>query len=75
MCRDFGYCSPIVCNCPTHSSGARSEARDAFAHRHIGPSADEQTAMLGTLGYTSRAALIERIGKDKQLASSPVIAE
>jgi len=37
------------------------EARDAFAHRHIGPSADEQTAMLGTLGYTSRAALIDAV--------------
>ena len=37
------------------------EAHDAFAQRHIGPSADEQTAMLGTLGYASRAALIDAV--------------
>ncbi len=37
------------------------EARDAFSHRHIGPSADEQAQMLGTLGYASRAALIDAV--------------
>ena len=42
------------------------EARDAFAHRHIGPSADEQTAMLGTLGYTSRAALKNECAAEQQ---------
>ncbi|MFP3891835.1 aminomethyl-transferring glycine dehydrogenase [uncultured Ralstonia sp.] len=40
---------------------AELEARDAFAARHIGPSAEEQTAMLGTLGYASRAALIDAV--------------
>ncbi|WP_104656759.1 aminomethyl-transferring glycine dehydrogenase [Ralstonia insidiosa] len=37
------------------------EARDAFSHRHIGPSAEEQATMLSTLGYASRAALIDAV--------------
>ncbi|OAI65756.1 aminomethyl-transferring glycine dehydrogenase, partial [Ralstonia pseudosolanacearum] len=40
---------------------AELEARDAFAERHIGPSPDEQAAMLATLGYASRAALIDAV--------------
>jgi glycine dehydrogenase len=37
------------------------DARDAFIARHIGPSASEQQAMLATLGYPSRSALIDAI--------------
>jgi glycine dehydrogenase len=37
---------------------ASLEPRDAFVHRHIGPDADEQAAMLQTLGYDSLDALI-----------------
>lgn len=40
---------------------AALEARDAFAERHIGPSSDEQATMLATLGYASRAALIDAV--------------
>ncbi|WP_042589179.1 hypothetical protein, partial [Ralstonia solanacearum] len=40
---------------------AALEARDAFAERHIGPSPDEQATMLATLGYASRAALIDAV--------------
>ncbi|AQW29868.1 aminomethyl-transferring glycine dehydrogenase [Ralstonia syzygii subsp. celebesensis] len=40
---------------------AELEARDAFAERHIGPSPDEQAAMLAALGYASRAALIDAV--------------
>ncbi|MDE2427729.1 MAG: aminomethyl-transferring glycine dehydrogenase [Burkholderiales bacterium] len=37
------------------------EARDAFIARHIGPSDAEQAAMLATLGYPTRTALIDAI--------------
>ncbi len=37
------------------------EAQDAFIARHIGPSEEEQAAMLTTLGYASRKALIDAI--------------
>ncbi|MBX9870244.1 MAG: aminomethyl-transferring glycine dehydrogenase, partial [Burkholderiaceae bacterium] len=37
------------------------EAHDAFLARHIGPSADEQAAMLADIGYASRSALIDAI--------------
>ena len=37
------------------------EARDAFIARHIGPNAVEQEAMLATVGYATRAALIDAI--------------
>jgi len=33
----------------------------AFTRRHVGPSAEDQAAMLATLGYASREALIEAI--------------
>ncbi len=45
----------------TRISLTQLEARDAFIARHIGPSAPEQEAMLATLGYASRAALIDAI--------------
>jgi glycine dehydrogenase len=45
----------------TRSSLTQLEARDAFIPRHIGPSESEQAAMLSTLGYASRAALIDAI--------------
>jgi glycine dehydrogenase len=41
------------------SSLAELEERGAFAARHIGPDADDQAAMLATLGYPTRAALID----------------
>jgi glycine dehydrogenase len=37
------------------------EGRDAFARRHIGPSADDQRAMLAALGYASRDAMIDAL--------------
>ena len=37
------------------------EQRDSFIPRHIGPTDTEQAAMLSTLGYASRAALIDAI--------------
>ncbi|TAM06642.1 MAG: glycine dehydrogenase (aminomethyl-transferring) [Paraburkholderia sp.] len=40
---------------------AALESHDAFAGRHIGPDAADQQAMLDTLGFTSRAALIEAV--------------
>ncbi|MES2742140.1 MAG: aminomethyl-transferring glycine dehydrogenase [Pseudomonadota bacterium] len=45
----------------TRISLTQLEARDAFIARHIGPSAAEQEAMLATLGYASRGALIDAI--------------
>ncbi|MFP5392876.1 MAG: aminomethyl-transferring glycine dehydrogenase [Gammaproteobacteria bacterium] len=45
----------------TRASLTQLEARDAFIPRHIGPSDSEQAAMLATLGYESRAALIDAI--------------
>ena len=45
----------------TRTSLTQLEARDAFIARHIGPSATEQQAMLATLGYPSRAALIDAL--------------
>ncbi|QYF92876.1 aminomethyl-transferring glycine dehydrogenase [Massilia sp. PAMC28688] len=45
----------------TRSSLTQLEARDSFIPRHIGPSDSEQAAMLSTLGYPSRAALIDAI--------------
>ena len=45
----------------TRTSLTQLEARDAFIPRHIGPSDTEQAAMLATLGYASRAALIDAI--------------
>jgi glycine dehydrogenase len=45
----------------TRSSLTQLEARDSFIPRHIGPSDAEQAAMLHTLGYASRAALIDAI--------------
>jgi glycine dehydrogenase len=45
----------------TRSSLTQLEARDSFIPRHIGPSDTEQAAMLATLGYASRSALIDAI--------------
>jgi glycine dehydrogenase len=45
----------------TRTSLTQLEARDAFIPRHIGPTATEQAAMLSTLGYPTRAALIDAI--------------
>ncbi|MFL6674099.1 MAG: aminomethyl-transferring glycine dehydrogenase subunit GcvPA, partial [Massilia sp.] len=45
----------------TRSSLTQLEARGAFIPRHIGPSDSEQAAMLSTLGYASRAELIEAV--------------
>jgi glycine dehydrogenase len=45
----------------TRTSLTQLEARDGFIPRHIGPSDSEQAAMLSTLGYASRAALIEAV--------------
>ena len=45
----------------TQASLTQLEAQDAFIARHIGPSESEQAAMLATLGYASRTALIDAI--------------
>ncbi|GAB3400434.1 aminomethyl-transferring glycine dehydrogenase [Massilia agilis] len=45
----------------TRTSLTQLEARDSFIPRHLGPSDTEQAAMLSTLGYASRAALIDAI--------------
>ncbi len=37
------------------------ERRDAFASRHIGTGVDDQRAMLATLGFATRAALVDAI--------------
>ncbi len=42
----------------TVCSGARPEGRDAFVSRHIGPTADDQRAMLATVGYPSLDELL-----------------
>lgn len=49
---------------PSHSarpSLTQLEAHDAFQARHIGPSGAEQAKMLASIGYASRAALIEAV--------------
>jgi glycine dehydrogenase len=45
----------------TRTSLTQLEARDGFIPRHIGPSASEQAAMLSTLGYATRAELIDAV--------------
>ncbi|RQQ12657.1 glycine dehydrogenase (aminomethyl-transferring) [Burkholderia stagnalis] len=45
----------------TPLSLAALETHDAFAERHIGPDAASQQAMLDTLGFASRAALIDAV--------------
>ncbi|HEY1609000.1 MAG TPA: glycine dehydrogenase (aminomethyl-transferring), partial [Paraburkholderia sp.] len=40
---------------------AALEAHESFAARHIGPDKAEQQAMLDTLGFASRAALIDAV--------------
>ena len=45
----------------TRTSLTQLEARDSFIPRHIGPSSSEEAAMLSTLGYESRAALIDAV--------------
>ncbi len=49
-----------------HAARARQTLPDledhaAFERRHIGPDADEQAAMLGALGFASRAALVDAV--------------
>ena len=44
-----------------HASLAQLEDHGAFQRRHIGPDADDQAAMLATLGFASRAALIDAV--------------
>ena len=46
---------------PERASLAELEAHDAFAHRHIGPDAGEQAAMLAALAFTTRAALMDAL--------------
>ncbi|NTZ10075.1 aminomethyl-transferring glycine dehydrogenase [Burkholderia metallica] len=45
----------------TPLSLAALETHDAFAERHIGPDAASQQAMLDTLGFASRAALMDAV--------------
>ncbi len=45
----------------TAATLAALEQTDAFIARHIGPSPDDQAAMLAALGYPSRTALIDAI--------------
>ena len=40
---------------------AALERRDEFASRHIGPDDEDQRAMLATLGFASRGAMIDAI--------------
>ncbi|RQH06083.1 aminomethyl-transferring glycine dehydrogenase [Paraburkholderia dinghuensis] len=49
----------------TPLSLAALEAHDAFAGRHIGPDSADQQAMLDTLGFASRAALIDAVIPEK----------
>ena len=50
---------------PMHAPGPASladlEDHGEFLRRHIGPDADEQSAMLATLGFGSRGALIDAV--------------
>src|ERR1700682_6152195 len=47
---------------PARASLAELEDHNAFERRHIGPTPADQAAMLGVLGYESRAALIDAVG-------------
>ena len=44
-----------------HASLAELEDHQAFQRRHIGPDSEDQAAMLATLGFASRAALIDAV--------------
>ncbi|HUP98509.1 MAG TPA: aminomethyl-transferring glycine dehydrogenase [Usitatibacter sp.] len=46
---------------PQQTTLAELEDHGAFQRRHIGPDADDQAAMLATLGFASRAALVEAV--------------
>ncbi|MBE7523096.1 MAG: aminomethyl-transferring glycine dehydrogenase [Burkholderiales bacterium] len=48
------------------------ERRDAFVARHIGLSGDDERAMLATLGFASRAALIDAIVPSAIRAKAPL---
>ena len=48
-------------NALTPATLADLEDRAAFAHRHIGPGAADQAAMLATLGFATRDALMEAV--------------
>ncbi|MGJ9416776.1 aminomethyl-transferring glycine dehydrogenase [Massilia sp. CMS3.1] len=45
----------------TRTSLTQLEARDSFIPRHIGPSTAVEASMLSTLGYATRAALIDAV--------------
>ncbi|HEY8245351.1 MAG TPA: aminomethyl-transferring glycine dehydrogenase [Casimicrobiaceae bacterium] len=46
---------------PSRESLADLERRDAFVARHVGTSPDDQRAMLATLGFATRAEMIDAI--------------
>ena len=46
---------------PGTASLAELEDHGAFERRHIGPDAAEQGEMLATLGFASRAALVDAV--------------
>ena len=48
------------------------ERRDAFVARHIGFCGDDERAMLATLGFASRAALIDAIVPSAIRARAPL---
>ena len=48
------------------------EDAGAFSHRHIGTTAEDQAAMLATLGYASRAALLDAIVPDARRERRPL---
>lgn len=54
----------------TFFSMAQLEQRDAFTHRHIGPSAVEQTQMLAQLGLNTLEQLVDNVVPDTILSSS-----
>ena len=71
---------------PRHGAAAAAsplaalEATDAFITRHIGTSPEDQAAMLSTLGYPSRAALMSAIvpasiRRATPLALPPAVSE
>ena len=48
---------------PARSSATLADLEDhrQFQRRHIGPDLPEEAAMLGVLGFSSRAALIDAV--------------
>ena len=58
----------------SHATLETLERHDAFQARHIGPDATEQQSMLQTLGFATRAALIDAVvpGKIRRDESLPL---